>query len=168
MMAEVYEPRDFLKSQSMDNTDSLRTDEIAILVGGCKSLINIKIPAKSSSISHHLSSSPSSGPSILSLTDGSPTVSGRFDPVSNFNIAFEAASTDKKYEFSTEAVDVNYQYGHGAVDFGPSHLPLVFEPECEPRHDFIQNLQPPTLLAMHETSQDYMWTTFVDEFVVPP
>ncbi|KZP23738.1 hypothetical protein FIBSPDRAFT_951653 [Athelia psychrophila] len=167
-MAEVYEPQAFQKSQSRGDTDPLGTDEVAILVSGRRSLIHIKLPAKSPPHMHHSSTSPSSSQSMSPLSDGSATLSAGFDPVMNFSFLPDVSSTDKNYEFAAQTVDTNYQYSYGAVDCGPSHLSPLFEHEGDSRYDFTHNYQPPTLPAVHEASQVHLWASFVDELMAPP
>ncbi|KZP26960.1 hypothetical protein FIBSPDRAFT_948931 [Athelia psychrophila] len=163
-MAEVYESHTFQKSQQKDDTDALGTDEVAILVGGRRSLIKTKLHAKPPPHSHHSSIGPSASQSMSPLPDGSTVVSAGFDPAINFNVARNASSADRSCEFATQTLDTNY----GAVDCRPSHLPPVFEHDRDPQYDFMQNYQPPTLPAAHQTSQVYIWTSFVDELMAFP
>ncbi|KZP23741.1 hypothetical protein FIBSPDRAFT_1042603 [Athelia psychrophila] len=165
-MVEVFESHAFQNSQSMDETCSLGTDEVAILIGGRRSLIKTKLPAKSPPHSHHSSISSSSSQSISPPPDAA--VSAGFGPVTNFSVAPNASSTDRNDDFAMKTADADYQYGYGAADFVPSRLPPVFEHERGPQYDFMQNYQPPTLPAAHETNQAYKWTSFVEELMAPP
>ncbi|KZP23763.1 hypothetical protein FIBSPDRAFT_889299 [Athelia psychrophila] len=165
-MAGVDESHASQQSQLTHDTDSTGMDELAILVDGRKSLIKTKLLAKSLPNSHHSSISPSSSQSMSPLPDGS--AAAEYDPAVNFNVASNVSSTDRNYDFPTKTVDDAYQYSYSAVDFGPSHLPPVFEHEREPQYDFLQNNQPPTIPMTHENSQVYIWKSFVEELMAPP
>ncbi|KZP23765.1 hypothetical protein FIBSPDRAFT_736809, partial [Athelia psychrophila] len=165
-IAGVDESHAFQKPQSTRDTDSTGMDELAILVDGRKSLIKTKLPAKSPPNSHHSSISPSSSQSMSPLPDGS-TVAG-YGPAINFNVAPNISSTSRNYDFATKTVDDTSQYSYSAVDFGPSHLPPVFEHEREPQDNFLQNYQPPTIPVSNENSQVYIWNSFVEELMAPP